>query len=105
MALSSTQKFLVGAASAASAEGYFRPRDVGRALGFTAEESARALRALAERNLIAQLQEGQARLRSEGRAMASRLDRETLGQAAASPAGRYRGPGPGTGGNGGANGK
>ena len=103
MAMSSSQKFLVGAAKVASAEGYFRAEEVARALGFTATESAQAIRALGERKLLAELHGGQARLRSDGRAMAARLERESGGQVAAIPAGRYRGPS--VAGNGGVDGK
>ena len=93
VAMSSSKKFLVGAAKVASAEGYFRAGEVARAVGFTAIESAQAMRALGERKLVAELHDGQARLRPDGLSLAARLEREAGGQVATIPAGRYGGPG------------
>ena len=81
MSLSVNQQFLVGAAQAASAEGYFHPADVARLLGCSTAESARAVQALTLQKLVTPFQSGQVRLRDAGRAAALRLERKAAGRA------------------------
>ena len=85
MGLSANQQFLVGAAQAASAEGYFHPADVGRSLGYSSAESARAVQALSLQKLVTPLQSGHVRLRHAGRAAALRLGRKAAAHPPTAP--------------------
>jgi hypothetical protein len=78
MGLSVTQTFLVGACRAAGPEQYFRWREVGAGLGYSAEQSEHAVRSLDERGLLVLLTEGNARLCAAGAALATQLETKAL---------------------------
>ena len=74
MPISTSQRFLVAAARAADAEGYFACSAVAATLRCSPAERDTAVRSLAERKLIVELDAGQARLLHAGREFAVRLE-------------------------------
>jgi hypothetical protein len=74
MGLSSSHRFLREANRAAGAGDYFRWPAVGAALGYTDDQSIRALSSLDERKLLILLVEGNARLLGAGRRLAQELE-------------------------------
>ena len=78
MGLSSTHRFLCEAHRVAGAGDYFRWTQVGASLGYSDDQSIRALKSLDERKLLILLVEGHARLLAAGRRLATQLDARTL---------------------------
>ena len=74
MGLSLAHRFLREANRAAGAGDYFRWPAVGSALGYTDDQSLRALNALDQRKLLILLVEGNARLLGAGRRLAQELE-------------------------------
>jgi len=74
MGLSSAHRFLREASRAAGAGDYFRWQAVGAALGYTDDQSIRAVNSLDERKLLILLVEGNARLLGAGRRLAQELE-------------------------------
>ena len=74
MGLSVTQAFLVGAYRAAGPDQYFRWRDVGTGLGYSAGQSEHAARSLDEAGMMTMLNDGNARLCAPGIARAVQLE-------------------------------
>lgn len=78
--MSAAQQFLLEAARAAGAGGYFRWNAVGLAVGLTASQSHQAMRSLNDRKLVLLLLEGDARLLDAGRVLAARVAGQTQTQ-------------------------
>jgi len=88
MGLSTAQKFLVEANRSTGTGEYFRWRTVGTTLGYSEEESHRAVRSLDERKLLILLNDGNARMLVSGRQLAARLLAKPSGEAVKRGAGR-----------------
>jgi hypothetical protein len=80
MGLSSAHRFLCEANRAAGTGEYFRWQAVGAALGYTDDQSIRALNSLDDRKLLILLVEGNARLLGAGRRLAHELGVARLGR-------------------------
>lgn len=80
MALTVAQNFLVHACQTAGMNDYFRWVWVGRTLGMSEPESARAVESLEQQKLVRRLADGEARVLVGGRQLAARLEAKRRGE-------------------------